>query len=144
MQAYSLSSDWWVYLRSLPNHVAQRLTATTWAHLYMMGKLSQMASSAFNPKRQRRPKYFHIFNKPSTLPCWTETQASKLRGDLNWTWSMRAGRVGRLAGPVFTAMQRDDTPHLAEHQRQTLAPCYLTWSPMHYLVTSTSRPHTIQ
>ena len=121
MQAYSLSSDWWVYLRSLPNHVAQRLTATTCAHLYMLGKLSQMASSAFNPKRPRRPKYFHIFNKPSTLPCWTETQAGKLRGDLNWTWSMCAGSVGRLAGPVFAAMQRDDTPHLAEHQRQTLA-----------------------
>ena len=38
--------------------------------------------------------------------------ASKLRGDLTWMFSMTAGHLGRLAGPVLTKYQTAENPEL--------------------------------
>ena len=38
--------------------------------------------------------------------------AGKLRGDLNWLWSMCAGHAGKLAGPLLTEKQQASDPDL--------------------------------
>eukprot|EP00435_Cladocopium_sp_Y103_P044302 s412_g12.t1 len=46
--------------------------------------------------------------------------AGKLRGDINWLWSMCAGYVGKLAGPVLTEKQTGSDPSLSPIQLWTL------------------------
>ena len=46
--------------------------------------------------------------------------AGKLRGDLNWYFSMESGRIGKLAGPMLTARQRTQHPELTRHEVQTI------------------------
>ena len=46
--------------------------------------------------------------------------AGKLRGDLNWLFSMCAGQAGRFAGPVLAAKQHAATPELADAEVTTL------------------------
>ena len=46
--------------------------------------------------------------------------AGKLRGDVNLLWSMCAGHVGKLAGPILTEKQTSDDPHLSPLQVWTL------------------------
>ena len=42
--------------------------------------------------------------------------AGKLRGDINWLWSMCAGFVGKLAGPLLTEKQTSSDPSLTPLQ----------------------------
>lgn len=46
--------------------------------------------------------------------------AGKLRGDINWLWSMCAGHVGKLAGPILTEKQSGTDPLLTPLQLWTL------------------------
>ena len=46
--------------------------------------------------------------------------AGKLRGDINWLWSMCAGHVGKLAGPILTEKQSGTVPLLTPLQMWTL------------------------
>ena len=42
--------------------------------------------------------------------------AGKLRGDINWLWSMCAGFVGKLAVPLLTEKQTSSDPSLTPLQ----------------------------
>ena len=47
-------------------------------------------------------------------------EAGKLRGDINWMFSMCAGNLGRFAGPVLQLHQSGDAFTLSESSRRTL------------------------
>ena len=74
----------------------------------------------FQPKSSTRSKVLaHLHNAVHDAKLERDT-ASKLRGDLNWMWSMCAGYIGRIAGPVLTTKQTDDHPDLNLHQRHMM------------------------
>lgn len=51
--------------------------------------------------------------------------AGKLRGDLQWMYSLCAGHLGRLAGPVLTAHQAADHSALTDMELRTLQMLYI-------------------
>eukprot|EP00435_Cladocopium_sp_Y103_P028233 s1719_g7.t1 len=75
----------------------------------------------FQPKSSTRTKVLTLLSDAIQSGLLERDTASKLRGDLNWMWSMCAGYIGRLAGPVLTAKQTDPSPILDIPQQQTLA-----------------------
>ena len=85
-----------------------------------VGKAFSDGFVRFQPKSSTRSKVLaHLHNAVHEAKLERDT-ASKLRGDLNWMWSMCAGYIGRIAGPVLTTKQTDDHPDLNSHQRHTL------------------------
>ena len=74
----------------------------------------------FQPKSSTRSKVLAHLQLATSSGRLERDTASKLRGDLNWMWSMCAGYVGRLAGPVFTAKQSASCPSLDAQQLHTL------------------------
>eukprot|EP00435_Cladocopium_sp_Y103_P006376 s317_g2.t1 len=75
----------------------------------------------FQPKSSTRSKVLAHLHQAVTSRVLDRDTASKLRGDLNWMWSMCAGYIGRLAGPVLSAKQVDSDPALTCEQIRTLA-----------------------
>eukprot|EP00435_Cladocopium_sp_Y103_P012390 s1435_g3.t1 len=78
----------------------------------------------FQPKSSTRSKVLTHLRQALDSGTMDRDTASKLRGDLNWMWSMCAGYVGRLAGPLLTAKQTDLYPCLDADQLRTLAILY--------------------
>lgn len=74
----------------------------------------------FQPKSSTRAKVLDHITSAIHNKMLERDTASKLRGDLNWMWSMCAGYIGRLAGPVLTAKQTDLCPNLDRSQCYTL------------------------
>eukprot|EP00435_Cladocopium_sp_Y103_P042485 s1483_g11.t1 len=47
-------------------------------------------------------------------------EAGKLRGDINWMFSMCLGHLGKIAGPALAAHQHGESPELQPHERHQL------------------------
>ena len=74
----------------------------------------------FQPKSSTQWKVLTRLQQALALRALDRDTAGKLRGDLNWMWSMCAGNIGRIAGPVLSAKQTSDTPQLDAGQIFTL------------------------
>lgn len=74
----------------------------------------------FQPKTSTQWKVLARLQHAVETQSLDRDTAGKLRGDLNWMWSMCAGYVGRIAGPVFTDKQNSESPNLDGMQLYTL------------------------
>eukprot|EP00435_Cladocopium_sp_Y103_P063617 s646_g25.t1 len=75
----------------------------------------------FQPKTATQWKVLARLHDAYSKASLDRDTAGKLRGDLNWMWSMCAGHIGRLAGPLLFDKQRSDDPKLDSVQLHTLA-----------------------
>ena len=74
----------------------------------------------FQPKSTTTWKVLKKLELATTTRSLDRDTAGKLRGDLNWLWSMCAGHVGKLAGPLLTDKQSSADPTLDPLQLWTL------------------------
>ena len=90
----------------------------------------------FQPKTTTTWKVLTKLQDAQTTGRLDRDTAGKLRGDLNWLWSMCAGHIGKLAGPVLTQHQQSDDPVLSSMEVWTLK--------LLSKVVSTASPRSIQ
>eukprot|EP00435_Cladocopium_sp_Y103_P025431 s4491_g6.t1 len=74
----------------------------------------------YQPKSSTQWEVLSRLHEAVTTEHLDRDTASKLRGDLNWMWSMCAGYIGRIAGPVLSDKQTSETSHLTPTQLYTL------------------------
>ena len=74
----------------------------------------------FQPKSATQWKVLSRLQQAIDTQSLDRDTSGKLRGDLNWMWSMCAGHIGRIAGPLLSAKQTSDSPHLDRTQLFTL------------------------
>ena len=74
----------------------------------------------FQPKYLTRTKVVDKLWAAISNRSLSRDDAGKLRGDLQWLYSMCAGHLGRLAGPVLSAHQAQDDPDLSANELRLL------------------------
>ena len=85
-----------------------------------VGDLLTLGAVRFQPKSTTQWKVVTKLKTAKTSGQLDRDTAGKLRADLNWMWSMCAGHIGRLAGPLLTSKQKDDDPILNVQQLHTI------------------------
>ena len=70
----------------------------------------------FQPKSTTMWKVQRRLQEAQFCKSLDRDTAGKLRGDINWLWSMCAGFVGKLAGPLLTEKQTSSDPSLTPLQ----------------------------
>ncbi len=74
----------------------------------------------YQPKSSTAHKVAHKIQEALMTCSLDRDTAGKLRGDLQWFFSMCSGYVGKMAGPLLTSKQRGDDPHLDIESQRTL------------------------
>ena len=74
----------------------------------------------FQPKYLTRTKVVDKLWAAISNRSLSRDDAGKLRGDLQWLYSMCAGHLGRLAGPVLSTHQTQEDPALNEDELRLL------------------------
>ena len=90
----------------------------------------------FQPKSTTTWKVLQKLQEAQSSGLLDRDSAGKLRGDLSWLWSMCAGHIGKLAGPILTHHQQIDDP--------TLSPMELWSLRLLTQVVSTASPRSVQ
>ena len=85
-----------------------------------VGDFVPSGSIRFQPKFTTQRKVLAKLHLALTTNSISPDDAGKLRGDLNWMFSMCAGQAGRIAGPTLTALQHADSPNLSPEDAVTL------------------------
>ena len=85
-----------------------------------VGEVFSMGFVRFQPKASTSHKVLSQLTTALTTATLDRDTAGKLRGDLNWMWTMCAGYVGKLAGPTLTAKQASSCPMLDDQQLTSL------------------------
>ena len=85
-----------------------------------VGHFVPLGSIRFQPKFTTQRKVLAKLHLALTANSISPDDAGKLRGDLNWMFSMCAGQAGRIAGPTLTALQHADSPNLSPEDAVTL------------------------
>ena len=74
----------------------------------------------FQPKWLTKAKVIARLHEAILQRSMSSEIASKVRGDLMWMFSMCAGFLGKLAGPLLTSKQQHEDPHLTQADLFTL------------------------
>lgn len=74
----------------------------------------------FQPKFTTASKILRKLSSALETSTLSPDDAGKLRGDLNWMFSMCAGYAGRIGGPLLAAKQKDSSPALSVEDCFTL------------------------
>ena len=85
-----------------------------------VGDFVSLGSIRFQPKFTTQRKVLAKLHLALATNNLSPDDAGKLRGDLNWMFSMCAGQAGRIAGPTLTALQHADSPSLSPEDSVTL------------------------
>ena len=99
-----------VHLSAPPQLTPQRLTATTWAPLSTQAISFYTGLSGYNPSFPRWLKSKAKLESILEENALSRDDAGKLRGDINWLFTMCMGHLGKIAGPALTAHQHGDAP----------------------------------
>ena len=84
-----------------------------------VGDFVSMGAIRFQPKFTTQRKVLAKIHLALATNSLSPDDAGKLRGDLNWMFSMCAGQAGRIAGPTLTALQHADSPTLSPEDAVT-------------------------
>ena len=74
----------------------------------------------FQPKLTTTHKILRLLDEACQSRLLTRDLAGRLRGDLNWMYSMCAGFGGKLAGPLLSRCQQADSTTLSAEEIYTL------------------------
>ena len=74
----------------------------------------------FQPKFSTSTKILRKLRAALDTSSLSLDDAGKLRGDLNWMFSMCAGNAGRIGGPLLAAKQKAASPDLSRDDCLTL------------------------
>ena len=85
-----------------------------------VGDFGWLGVIRFQPKTSTTMKVQAKLHEAIVTKQLRPDDAGKLRGDLNWLFSMCAGHAGRFAGPVLAAKQHASSPVLLESEATTL------------------------
>ena len=119
-EVYNWSSRSLVLLLNLPNVSSLRPIGITWEPLSIVVISFQTCPSWSKPKFSTSLKVQAKLHRAIETQTLDSDEAGKLRGDLNWMFSMCAGHLGRFAGPVLQLHQSADAFCLSESSLRTL------------------------
>eukprot|EP00434_Breviolum_minutum_P017681 symbB.v1.2.015606.t1/scaffold1172.1/size134038/3 len=74
----------------------------------------------FQPKTSTVHKVNEKLQAACSIAALDRDTAGKLRGDVTWMFSLCAGNVGKVAGPLLSAKQHGDDPHLTADDIQVI------------------------
>ena len=74
----------------------------------------------YQPKSSTKFKVAQKIRDALSTGALDRDGAGKMRGDLQWFFSMCSGYAGKLAGPLLTEKQRGDDPSLSGEAQRTL------------------------
>lgn len=85
-----------------------------------VGDLALDNLSRFQPKASTVHKVNEKLQVACTTAALDRDTAGRLRGDVTWMFSLCAGNVGKVAGPLLSAKQHGADPHLTADDIQVL------------------------